>query len=1369
VGVGASAGGLEAFTQLLRALPVDTGMAFVLVQHLSPTHESVLAEILSRATTLPVTEVVEEPELEPNHVYVIPPDRNMVIEEGHLRLLPREALGKQHPIDGFFRSLAESLNHRAIGVVLSGTATDGTLGLEDIKAEGGITFAQDDSAQQRGMPQSAIASGCVDFVLSPQAIAAEIARIGAHPYVTAQQGLDDATKEEPEALGNKSDFAPILEALQRATGIAFHQYKANTLLRRIKRRMVLKKEQSVEEYVALLRSDPEEVESLYQDILINVTSFFRNPETFEVLQRKIIPALLLKRARNDPLRIWVLGCSTGEEAYSLAMILSELIAASNEHASAQVFATDLSASSLQRARAGVYSKERVQGVSRERLRRFFVPENGEYRIAKSVRDMCIFSRHDVMVDPPFSRVDLVSCRNLLIYLEPSLQQEVIPLLHYALKPGGFLVLGASEAIGRFTDLFGAADAKHKIFAKKPGPGRLPVMPIRWRRSEHPAAASAKTTQSTPARIPTAGTAVPGTIDVYKVAARLVASLAPPAVLVDADFEVLHSHGDIAPYLSLAPGKASHSLLKMAREGMLVPLQTLLKRAKRDGTVVHQEGVRIKSTERLLELDLEVVPIKGSSHDDGCFLVLFKQPLRADRSPAKTSKRRPVSKAAKRDAALEQASANIARLEDELSNTRDYLQQLSDQYEASNEELQSANEEAQSANEELQSINEELETSKEEIESSNEELTTVNDELNHRNVEVGRLINDLTNLMGSVQLAIVVVGRDLRVRRFSPTAEKLLSVVAADVGRPIHDIKMDFDLDDLDGLLEEVIDATRSKDVEVQDRQGRWWSLRISPYLTLENTIDGAVLMLVDIDALKVSEQAIASARDYLRKWEHIFNHAGWAVATTRADTDELEFVNPAFARMHGYGVEQLIGRPLSELLDSTSREELPGHLRQTDSQGSFTYEAIHVRRDGSRFPVQAQATSLKDDSGRTLYRAATFQDVTEHRRLEQDLNRRNEELAAADIAKNQFISVLSHELRSPLNVILLWSHILQGPDRTDDDLRTGLEIIEHSSRAQARLIEDLLDIHRITYGRVSLELTEVDLGTITRSVVDSLMPDGADKGIHIELNIDPAPVLVRGDSARLEQVLRNLLGNALRFTPRGGRIQVALHRESQHAVLSVSDTGQGISTEAMPHIFDRYRRPLPLQSAAHGGLGLGLSIAKHLVDLLGGTLSAHSPGLDKGSTFTVRLLLLAPGEVRQQAPKGPQAKADSKPLAGILVMVVDDDPAQRKSMDIILQRAGAEVVACSSADDAMIAVEEQLPDVIVSDILMPIKNGYDLLRAVRALSAPRGGQVPAIAVSASASAQDRARALEAGFQTHMAKPIEPAVLIAAVAAFARGG
>src|SRR6516164_2411715 len=916
VGVGASAGGLEAFTQMLQALPVDTGMAFVLVQHLAPTHASMLTEILARATGMPVGEAQDQMPVEANHVYVIPPGTNLVISGGVLQLSPRtETRGQHRPIDAFFRSLAEDQGHKAIGVILSGTATDGTLGLEAIKAEGGITFAQDDTAQHDSMPRSAVAAGCVDFVLSPDEIAKEIARISRHPDVAPPAEV------KPKDPASEPNLGPVLELLRNAKEVDFTHYKHNTLYRRITRRMVLHKMEGLKDYLRFLQSSPAEVEALYQGLLISVTNFFRNPETFAVLKTKVFPKLTQDRSRHEPVRIWVLGCSTGEEAYSIAIAFAEFAEASGRQIPVQVFATDLNGAAIEKARAGLYSKNILHDVSPERLRRFFVEMDGNYHITKPIRDMCVFAQHNVLTDPPFGRIDLLSCRNLLIYLEPVLQQKLVPVLHYALKPVGFLWLGGSETIGSYRDLFELEDAKYKIYAKKPGPARLTVgLPL----GEYPA--ERRGFGPKPGPLPEAGVAG---VDVQKEADRiLLTRYAPAGVLINADLEILQFRGDTGPYLTPAPGRASLSLLKMVREGLLVAVRGAVHKAKREEAPVREESLQVKSNGGYRDVDVEVIPVKANAAKEASFLVLFEEgALRRQREKGQEERPKPDS-GITRPADQETADRQIARLTQELAATREYLQSVIEQQEAANEELQSANEEVQSADEELQSINEELETSKEEIQSSNEELVTVNDELQNRNEELHQSNNDLINLLSSVQMAIVMLGRDLRIRRFTPMAEKAFNLIPTDVGRPISDIKLNINVPDLEQLVVQVIDTVSAKEQEVQDKQGRWYSLRIRPYRTLENKIDGAVLVLVDVDNLKRAEEA---RRALEARNAAILQTALDAVITIDHEGKVVEF-NSAAERIFGYPRDEAIGKEMAELI-------MPPSLRQRYRQGLAHYLA----------------------------------------------------------------------------------------------------------------------------------------------------------------------------------------------------------------------------------------------------------------------------------------------------------------------------------------------------------------------------------------------------------------------------------------------
>jgi len=854
VGVGASAGGLEAFTKLLRRVPVDTGMGFVLVQHLDPAHESALARLLAGATAMPVREAGNRMRVEPNHVYVIPPNTSLSIAKGVLRLHPRAPAGKVlRSIDHFLESLAKDRRTLAIGVVLSGTASDGTSGLAAIKAAGGVTFAQDNSAGYPSMPQSAVAAGCVDFVLAPGEIAKELARIARHPFVAGPAPGRPAKAAVPTDFPSTDGYGTILQLLRSHSGVDFSLYKSTTILRRIMRRTVLNKQDSLESYAVFLRGNPAELDALYSDALIGVTSFFRNPEVFAVLRHKVFPKLARQGDRAGPLRVWVAGCSTGQEAYSIMMTFLEEAEQIPGARKLQIFATDLNEANLEIARLGLYPKSLTEGLSPERLRRFFVEEPGGYRLIKSIRERVVFARQNLIGDPPFSRMDFISCRNLMIYLEPGAQKRVLSTFHYALEPSGCLLLGASESIGGFADLFAPLDKKQKLFSRKAAP--TPAFRAPARKEAGPLRSPGTTPRLSPAagNPPVVPAAFPVELSAEREADRLVVNrFAPPGVLISADLQVLQFRGATGAFLELAPGKPSFDLLKMARPGLMLPLRSAINRAKQENGPVRITGVSFGEGGKSGPVTLEVVPLRNLQ--DRCFLVLFE------------AAGAPPGPSGEADAAISAKAAGdsgrVAGLERDLGEMRDYLHSVQSDQEAANEELQASNQEGQSANEELQSLNEELETSREELESTNEELTTVNDEMVGRNAELNRLNGDLTNLQASTRLAILLLGRDLSIRRFTPQAGKKFSLLPTDIGRSFGAVRHTLQVSDLETVIAEVIAKGRECEREVRDQDGRWYSLRVRPYLTAENRVDGAVLVLFDIDELKRTERLISAEHEH---------------------------------------------------------------------------------------------------------------------------------------------------------------------------------------------------------------------------------------------------------------------------------------------------------------------------------------------------------------------------------------------------------------------------------------------------------------------------------------------------------------------------
>ncbi len=943
VGIGSSAGGLEAVTELLRALPADTGLAFVVVQHMSPTHLSLLPEILGRETPMPVTTAEDAIAIEPDHVYVMPPDRDISVSHGVLRLAPRtETRGVHRPIDHFFESLATG-GCRPIGVVLSGTGNDGALGIQQIKAAGGITFAQDVSARHDGMPRAAVATGCVDFVLSPREIAAEIVRVGQHSYLTTPSvWVADAIGESQSSV-----LARILRMLHGSAGVDFTSYKPNTLLRRIARRMVLQGSDRMEEYAHYLEGNPLEQAALFQDFLIGVTSFFRDAQVFKVIERRVLPALFAGRPSDDPVRVWVLGCSTGEEAYSIAIAITEFVEASGVTARAQIFATDLNEASVSGARVGIYPKSIEGDVSAARLERFFDPVDGRYRVKPSIREMCIFARHDALTAPPFSRMDLISCRNVLIYLEPELQQRLLPLLHFALRPEGFLLLGGSETVGFHQRFFDLDDAGTRLYTRKPGVQRL-AAPLASPRI----VADVGGLRTLP---------TPGASHLLLESDRiLLARYAPPSVLITRDMEILQFRGDTGTFLSPAPGKPSLNLLKMAREGLVVGLRNAVQRAERENTTVRQGNLRVRSNGGWLDVTLEVVRVRES---EGNFLVIFHAEGTAT---AAAEAAVPAGDGADRESAADERLATTLQ---ELAATREYLQSVIDQQEATNEELLSSNEEMQSSNEELQSINEELETSKEEIQSSNEELATVNEELQIRNGELTQTTDDLLNVIASVQMALVIVGTDLRIRRFSPAAQKLLNLIPSDLNRSIAEIHLAVEVPDLERLLTEVMESARPARQEVCDRRGRWHELRVRPYRTLDDRIVGAVLVFVDVNELH-NARVLA---------ETVIQHVPLPLLVLRADLSVLT-ASRAFYEAFGVTPEHTEGCFIYDL--DNRQWDIPDLRRLLEDilpkQEILNGYVVEHDFAAGRKTLRLNARTLTSPAGETPLILFTIEDITEH-------------------------------------------------------------------------------------------------------------------------------------------------------------------------------------------------------------------------------------------------------------------------------------------------------------------------------------------------------------------------------------------------------
>lgn len=939
VGIGASAGGLAAFEAFFSGMPADQepGMAFVLVQHLAPDHKSILTELIRRVTRMQVYEVTDGIKVEPDCVYIIPPNHDMALLNGVLQLLePSAPRGQRLPIDFFFRSLAQDRHERAICIVLSGTGSDGTQGIRAVKGEGGMVMAQSPATTEYdGMPRSALATGLVDYELPPPEMPAQLIAYVSRAFRKSHHPETAVTPRSDSMLQK----AFIL--LRSRTGHDFSRYKTGTIHRRIGRRMAVHQIESLEEYVRYLQQTPAEVDVLFQDLLIGVTGFFRDPEAFSALEQRVIPRLFEGNPPGSTIRAWLPGCSTGEEAYSLAILIQERLSELKQHYNVQIFATDIDGEAIATARRGLYPESILDGIPPERRHRFFrEEESGVYRINKAIRDMLIFSEQNLIKDPPFSRLDLISCRNLLIYLNADLQKKLIPLFHYALKPGGMLFLGASETVGEFGDLFAALDRKHKLYQRKENlPGTRPkgvglFLPSLTDREED-------LPQTAVTRSPSSTVMLRELIE-----QALLLQVAPVGALVNGKGDIFYLHGCSGQYLELAPGEPGVSnILKMAREGLRHELTMAIHKAVISHETVQRLDIPVKTNGGFTPVNLTVSPIEADSpllpSSPLYLLALAEAPL-------------PLPGQADVQAGDDSADADvrIGALRQELRAKEEYLQTANEELETSNEELKSSNEELQSVNEELQSTNEELETSKEELQSVNEELATVNAELQSKVTELSRAMNDMNNLLAGTGIGTVFVDHQLRILRFTPAATEFINLIPADMGRPVGHIASNLvGYDSLVPDIQTVLATLIPHEVEVTTAEGKFYTMRILPYRTLDNVVEGAVVTFVDITEAKASKDLLIESESRFRLLAESLPQLVW---TCRAD-GLYDYISPQLSEYAGVPLEQQPGSGWFTQVHPDDRDAVmtawdravatgdPLHIESRIRHSSGTYQWFDIR------------------------------------------------------------------------------------------------------------------------------------------------------------------------------------------------------------------------------------------------------------------------------------------------------------------------------------------------------------------------------------------------------------------------------------------
>jgi len=1318
VGIGASAGGITALKEFFGHVTADSGVAFVVILHLSPQHESNLAAVLQAETKVPVTQVTEAVKLEPNHVYVIPPTKYLGVDDGHIKLVEPERLRGGHTsIDLFFRSLADAYQKDAVAIVLSGTGADGTLGLRRVKEAGGFAIAQDPAeAEYEGMPRNAIDTGLVDLVLPVAEMPARLRSLseGAKRLVLPE--------EEVEQILGRIDFGQVLDILallRQRTGHDFSQYKRPTLLRRITRRLQVHQLPNLAAYMSFLQGHPDEIPALLRDLLITVTNFFRDHEAFDALEQEVVPKLFAGKRANDQVRVWAVGCATGEEAYSLAMLLCEHAARLADPPGIQIFATDIDETAIAEARECLYPNTIALDVSAERLRRFFIREGESYRVKKEIRELILFTAHNVLRDPPFSKLDLVSCRNLLIYLNQEMQEHVLATFHFALLPERYLFLGTSESAEGVPSLFFPTDKKHRIYARRAAVAAFHALLASSRVGGQNAKPAALALPS--ARVVPFG-------DLHQ---RIVEQLAPPSCLVNEAYDVVHMSEHAGRYFRFAGGEPSRNLLAVVRPEMRLDLRAMLLAAK-----AHLSDEDGASQSRRIRLEIDGKPSVVSvsvrrvtdspSQAGGYFLVIFDEIGEAA--------------AAAND---EQGDGNearleiVAQLEQELQATRDQLHLTVEQYETSTEELKASNEELQAINEELRSTAEELETSKEELQSLNEELTTVNQELREKIEELGRVNSDLQNLMSSTDIGTVFLDRGLQIKRYTARAQELFNITSADIGRPLEHFTHKLDYAALTEDAEAVLATLHGREREVGSADNRWYLARLLPYRTIDDKIDGVVLNFVDITDHRQAEE-LRQQTAFLEEQTRIL---GLANVLIFGLDGRITIWNQGCERLYGYSKEEALGRIAHELLGTLFPLPLAEIKAQLLRTGAWDGELSHVKRDGERITVASRWVLHRNEAGEPSAILEANHDISERTRAEETLRQ-------ADRRKDKFLAMLAHELRNPLAAMQSSFELLSDPGDGEKGIRVARGVMDRQLKLLIRLVDDLLDIERLARGKITLHKERIDVAAVVEAALETTRPLIEAYGHALAVSLPAVPLYVAGDRSRLAQVLANLIHNATKYTPPGGRIELSVSAEDKAAVMRVRDNGIGIPAEVLPHIFEYFAQEEPSSESNRRGLGVGLALARQLVELHQGTVQAESGGRGKGSEFTVRIPLTTTPSVDLAAAAvaldGP-ARASITPRK---VLVIDDDHDVADALAGLLRSSGHQVWTAYSGQSGVQAALEYQPDAALIDIAMPDMDGYEAARRLRQ-------QLPGIlliAVTGLVQKSDRLRVREAGFNYHVAKP-----------------
>ncbi len=1293
VGIGASAGGVEALEQLFEAMPCQSGMSFVVVQHLSPHFESLMPQILSRRTEMKVVKIKDGMRIEPNQIYVLPNGKVTQVDGKALVLQDLDRAHHGYPIDFFFNSLAIQAGENAVAVVLSGTGSDGSEGVCQIHEQNGLVIVQsENSCKFNGMPRAAIATGVVDAIVPVEDIPDTLQQ-----FVEILTG--DGRSRQSVFSESMSVEKQIHNLLHTRFGIDFEQYKQGLVGRRVARRMSLSKLSDIQTYLDYLQQDDSAVSELYHDLLIGVTEFFRDPQAFNELQLRVLPALINDVDPSGQLRVWVVPCATGEEAYTVAILIDELLSQRKLELDVKIFATDVNGQCVEFAGKGVFPKNRMNNVSKTRLQNYFVEHQDGFQIIPRIRKQIIFATHNLLTDAPFTKLNLVCCRNLLIYLKPEAKKKALSLFNFALGTDGVLFLGPSESATELDSAFQAIDSDWQIYRK--------AHTVRF--SQVGMAIGGKT-----------GNPIVETPDsnhlreLLPAYDSLLAEYIPSGVLIDQHNQILHVFGNAYEFIRFKPGRNTEDLIDLLPDSFSVAVSNGLRRTKIENQTVVYSGLDFEHQGELKRYKLAIKPVTTQWTTN--YLISIEE------LATETTE---VTPKALRDGSLR-------RLEQELQKTRESLHDTILKLKSANEELQSTNEELIASNEELQSTNEELH-------SVNEELYTVNAEHQRKITQLTELTDDMDNLLDSLQVDTIYLDSDLRVRKFTLGIANTFKLMPQDIGRDFSSFNHELLHADIVGRIKSVLDSKQPFDEEVEDSSGNWYLMRLLPYNS-RGTIDGALLTLIDITRIKAAEQRLIELSEIVQSSDDaIFKVSENGIIRTW---------NQGAAHLFMHQPEYVIGKHIDVLsLDEQSAGIVAAAIQQIGQGTKVDHVDLKAtRRNGEEFDVQSTISPIYAPDGKLDGASIILRDITGQKKAEGQIR---EEVRRRD----HFLAVLSHELRNPAAAITNALALLRIPDLEKDRQTAAIDIIQRHSGQLGKLLDDLLHVSRVTHNKFKLELKPMDIVASARQVIECIEHQLNTKQQSLSVEFPNESVFLMGDETRIVQAQTNLLVNAIKYTPPQGQIGYSIWQEGKSVKIEVKDNGEGMSLELLQQIFEVFVQADQSLDRSKGGMGLGLPLVKMIADAHGGKIDAFSDGQGHGSRF----LLTLPTKISDvPPPKGLANQGAQHCIEGRRLLIVEDNTGAREMLAEFLAIEGANVETAKNGISGLEKFDEFHPEICIVDIGLPDLDGFEVAR--RICQSDWDPEL-LVALTGYGQASDRKKVASAGFDLHLVKPIAPEALV----------